>query len=97
MSVTEKESKKRIQVQVDQTLANNTEQILNELGLTPTTAITMLYKRIVANGALPFNVALTNREKETLKLINTTDKLPVTNIATQEDLEKWFKDDSQDY
>ena len=97
MSIKEKQPKKRIQVQVDHDLANDTGQILNELGLTPTTAITMLYKRIVANGGLPFNVALTDREKATLKLLNNTKKLPVTNINTQKDLEKWFADDSKDY
>lgn len=97
MTVKEKQPKKRIQVQVDQDLADNTEQILNELGLTPTTAITMLYKRIVANGGLPFNVSLTEREKATLKLLNNTKKLPVTKINTQEELEKWFADDSKDY
>lgn len=97
MTVKEKQPKKRIQVQVDQDLADNTEQILNELGLTPTTAITMLYKRIVANGGLPFNVSLTEREKATLRLLNNTKKLPVTKINTQEELEKWFADDSKDY
>lgn len=97
MTVKEKQPKKRIQVQVDQNLADTTEQILNELGLTPTTAITMLYKRIVANGGLPFNVSLTEREKATLKLLNNTKKLPVTKINTQEELEKWFADDSKDY
>lgn len=89
--------KKRIQVQVDKKLADNTEQILQELGLTPTTAITMLYKRIVANGSLPFDVALTEREKASLDLLNTTKNLPVTKLDTQEKLEKWFADESEDY
>lgn len=89
--------KKRIQVQVDKKLADNTEQILQELGLTPTTAITMLYKRIVANGSLPFDVALTEREKASLDLLSATKNLPVTKLDTQEKLEKWFADKSEDY
>lgn len=89
--------KKRIQVQVDKKLADNTEQILQELGLTPTTAITMLYKRIVANGSLPFDVALTEREKASLDLLSATKNLPVTKLDTQEKLEKWFADESEDY
>jgi len=91
------QSKKRIQVQVDKDLANDTERVLNELGLTPTTAIVMLYKRIVASGGLPFDVALTDRERATLNLLNATEKLPVNKIDTQEDLEKWFADESNDY
>ncbi len=43
------QEKKRIQVQVDKELADDTEQVLERLGLTQTTAITMLYKRIVAS------------------------------------------------
>ncbi|EKQ22454.1 major facilitator superfamily (MFS) benzoate transporter [Lacticaseibacillus paracasei] len=47
--------KKRVQVKIDKDLADDTEAVLSELGLNPTTAINMFYKRIVANGALPFN------------------------------------------
>ncbi|MCG0724625.1 DNA-damage-inducible protein [Lactiplantibacillus plantarum] len=46
--------KKRVQVKIDKDLADDTEAVLSELGLNPTTAINMFYKRIVANGALPF-------------------------------------------
>ena len=49
--------KKRVQVKIDKDLADDTEAILSELGLNPTTAINMFYKRIVANGALPFNAS----------------------------------------
>lgn len=47
--------KKRVQVQIDKDLANDTEAVLSELGLNPTTAINMFYKRIVTDGALPLN------------------------------------------
>ncbi|MCT3392672.1 type II toxin-antitoxin system RelB/DinJ family antitoxin, partial [Lentilactobacillus hilgardii] len=50
--------KKRVQVKIDKDLADDTEAVLRELGLNPTTAINMFYKRIVANGALPFNASL---------------------------------------
>ncbi|MCT0164923.1 type II toxin-antitoxin system RelB/DinJ family antitoxin, partial [Lactobacillus helveticus] len=43
---------------IDKDLADDTEAVLSELGLNPTTAINMFYKRIVANGALPFNASL---------------------------------------
>ena len=56
--------KKRVQVQIDKELADNTEAVLSQLGLNPTTAINMFYKRIVANGALPFNVSLSEEERE---------------------------------
>ena len=70
--------KKRIQVQVDNELADDTEQVLERLGLTPTTVITMLYKRIVATGALPFKPALTEGEKATLHFLKSTGDTQVT-------------------
>ena len=59
-------AKKRIQVQVDKSLADEGDAILSELGLTPTTAITMFYKRLVAQGGLPFSTNLTEHEKNML-------------------------------
>ena len=40
--------KSRIQVGIDKNLKENAEMILEELGLNPTTAITILYKQVVA-------------------------------------------------
>ncbi len=48
-------AKKRIQVQVDKSLADEGDAVLNELGLTPTTAITMFYNwlSVLLNNDLP--------------------------------------------
>ncbi|WP_416793179.1 type II toxin-antitoxin system RelB/DinJ family antitoxin [Lactobacillus delbrueckii] len=61
-------AKKRIQVQVDKSLADEGDAVLNELGLMPTTAITMFYKRLVAEGRLPFATHLTEHEKNMLNI-----------------------------
>ncbi|TLQ28169.1 type II toxin-antitoxin system RelB/DinJ family antitoxin [Lactobacillus delbrueckii] len=61
-------AKKRIQVQVDKSLADEGDAVLNELGLTPTTAITMFYKRLVSEGGLPFATHLTEYEKNMLNI-----------------------------
>lgn len=42
--------KGRIQVGIDKELKENAEQILEELGLNATTAITILYKQVVSRG-----------------------------------------------
>jgi len=57
--------KKRVQVKIDKDLADDTEAVLSELGLNPTTAINMFYKRIVANGALPFNTLFKGDRRDT--------------------------------
>lgn len=64
--------KKRVQVKIDKDLADDTEAVLSQLGLNPTTAINMFYKRIVANGALPFNVSLSEEERANLRFLKAT-------------------------
>ncbi|MDF7638018.1 type II toxin-antitoxin system RelB/DinJ family antitoxin [Lactobacillus sp. ESL0791] len=88
--------KKRIQVQVDKDLANDTEKILNELGMTPTTAITLLYKQIAADGAFPFRPALSASEKATLQFLKETEDTPVTTFTTDEEVQDWLDDPDED-
>ncbi|WLV77513.1 type II toxin-antitoxin system RelB/DinJ family antitoxin [Lacticaseibacillus parahuelsenbergensis] len=85
--------KRRIQVQVDKELADNTEQVLQRLGLTQTTAITMLYKRIVATGAIPFELALTESEKATLHFLENTEDTPATAFKDAKAVEEWLNED----
>lgn len=94
MSVTDK---KRIQVQIDKNLAEDADLIFNELGLNQTAVLNAFYKRVVADGGLPFELKLTEKQKASLNLSKATEELPVKKLTTKEDLEAWFKDDEQDY
>lgn len=49
-----------IRARVEPELKQHAEEILSDLGLTPTAAISMLYRQIVLQRALPFEVALPN-------------------------------------
>lgn len=86
-------AKKRIQVQVNSELARRGNAILNKLGLSPTTAITMFYKRLVAEDALPFSTELTKREKAELDIKDITSKWPVTDLDNPDNLVKWEQKD----
>jgi len=88
--------KARIQIQVDQNLKKNAEEILSSLGMTPTTAVTMLFKRIVATDSYPVDLTLTEREKASNDLLNTIDKLPVHKITSKEEALDWLSSDSDD-
>jgi len=88
--------KKRIQVQVDKDLVDDTDQVLNELGLTPTAAITMFYKRIVANGGLPFKPTLTDAEKATLDFLKQTKDTPVHVFKNAKEVQDWLDDPNED-
>lgn len=85
--------KARIQIQVDQNLKDSVEDVLSNLGMTPTTAVTMLFKRIVATDSYPVDLTLTDREKATNELMNTVEKLPVNRINSQEDALRWLEED----
>ena len=85
--------KKRIQVQVNKTLADEGEAVLDRLGLIPTTAITMFYKRLVAEVGLPFSTKLTQREKDELEIEKITSRLPVEHMDTPDKIKEWLERD----
>ena len=47
---------------IEPELKERAEKILNELGLPPSSAITMFYKQVVMQQGLPFDVKLTYRK-----------------------------------
>ena len=89
-------AKKRVQVQIDKDLVDNTEAVLNELGLNQTTAINMFYKRIVADGALPFKPALNEEEKANLRFLKATEDTPVTEFKNAKEVADWLNDPDED-
>ncbi len=53
-----------ISARLDPTLKRNVEQILRDLGLTPTQAITMFYKQVELQHGLPFSVRIPNEDTQ---------------------------------
>ncbi|WP_122644924.1 type II toxin-antitoxin system RelB/DinJ family antitoxin [Enterococcus mediterraneensis] len=88
-----KERKKKIQVNIDRSLANDVDAILESLGLNQTTLITALYKRVAAQGEVPFSLALTKEEKINLELMDAIDLIPTQHISTAEELSNWLDED----
>ena len=88
--------KKRVQVQIDKELADNTEAVLSQLGLNPTTAINMFYKRIVADAALPFKPALSEEERANLRFLKATKETPVTEFKDAKEVADWLNDPDED-
>ncbi|WP_125583514.1 type II toxin-antitoxin system RelB/DinJ family antitoxin [Levilactobacillus cerevisiae] len=96
MDVQEK-SKKKIQINIDKDLAEQAETVFNDIGLNQTSALTAFYKKVVAEGGLPFDLHQTPEQKANLGLRESIKKLPVEQLKTQSQVEAWFKDDTQDY
>ncbi|WP_142427377.1 type II toxin-antitoxin system RelB/DinJ family antitoxin [Enterococcus durans] len=90
MKVKNSTEKSRIQVGIDKELKENAEMILEELGLNATTAITILYKQVVARGEFPVDIKLSEEEKQGIRLQQLTKNMPVDVLDTDEKLDVWF-------
>ncbi|MCP5495274.1 MAG: type II toxin-antitoxin system RelB/DinJ family antitoxin [Leptospiraceae bacterium] len=56
-----------LNARIEPRLKNDVEKIFQELGISPTQAITMFYKQVILNNGLPFEVKIPNAK--TMKTI----------------------------
>lgn len=84
---------KRVQVNVERNLANEAEDVMNEIGLNPTVVINALYKEIVATGRVPLSFSLTPEQKTALKIRQLSNNKPEKEITSEEDMRKFFDED----
>lgn len=61
-------NKKRIQVQVDKTLYDDSNRVLNDIGISQSVLINALLKKVVAEGRVPFDLAQTKSERLNFEL-----------------------------
>lgn len=59
-----------LNIRVDKTLKNNAETVLDEFGLSMTTAITMFLKQVVREQGIPFDLHLEKPNAETIAAMN---------------------------
>ncbi|EOI53515.1 type II toxin-antitoxin system RelB/DinJ family antitoxin [Enterococcus gilvus] len=85
--------KKKVQVNIDKELAQEVEIVLEDLGMNPTVLITALYKRVAAQGEVPFSLALTEREKAKNRLAKAVDKVPTKQLRSMGEIANWLDDD----
>lgn len=96
MEVKDKSTKKKkVQVNIDKELAQDVESVLESLGLNPTVLITALYKRVAAQGEIPFSLALTEREKAINRLAKAADKVPTKHLDSMDDVAKWLDEEDE--
>ncbi|KRL16644.1 addiction module antitoxin, RelB DinJ family [Lentilactobacillus rapi DSM 19907 = JCM 15042] len=55
--------KKRIQVQVDRNLYDDSNEVLADIGISQTTLIKALLKKVVAEGKVPFELSQSNEDR----------------------------------
>ena len=59
-----------LNIRVDKTLKNNAESVLDEFGISMTTAITMFLKQVVREQGIPFDLHLEKPNAETIAAMN---------------------------
>ena len=83
-----------INIRIDDNLKKQSEEILNEIGLSMTTALTIFLKSVVRNNGIPFTLEIPN--KETLKAFEEVDdissgKKKAKRYSSSEELRKDLK------
>ncbi|WDF82498.1 RelB/DinJ family addiction module antitoxin [Lacticaseibacillus pabuli] len=89
---------KKLQVIVDAKTDKQVRIILNQLGLNPSVVIGALWKRIAAEGGIPFSLMLTNRELANDELSEAVFDSTVPIMATKETTRDYLLNgDDDDY
>lgn len=89
-----KKEKERIQIAVEKDLKMEAEDILHDLGMNPTTAITIFYKQVIEKGGLPFEVKLSEQTKQARRIAKLAKKSTnVTRIDDNKAFEAWLDED----
>lgn len=92
-----------VYTRIDSTLKENAEHILGQLGISPSSAIQMLYSQIVLQNGMPFELRLPNRKppislgrlsKEELdaELQKGIDSLKNERSYTKEEVDAFFRE-----
>ncbi|MCV3740756.1 type II toxin-antitoxin system RelB/DinJ family antitoxin [Lentilactobacillus hilgardii] len=90
------DGKKRVQVKLDSRLNSEVSAVLVELGISPTTMITALYKRVAAEGKIPFEFKLTDDEKARLDLAKAVYDLNVPTLTDPAEIQKYLAEDDEE-
>lgn len=83
----------KVQVNIDSDLKRSAENIIKEVGLTPTAVINGMYKQIVATEKIPLDFSLTSEQMANFQLQNAVKKLPVKKLRTKKEIEDFFNDE----
>ena len=85
--------KKRIQYTVDQAILESAEYIMEKVGLTPATVLSMVYAEIARTGKIPVTIQVSEDDFNTAKLIEISHNLPSLKVSTDAEFADFLSDD----
>ncbi|MFT8399985.1 MAG: type II toxin-antitoxin system RelB/DinJ family antitoxin [Lentilactobacillus diolivorans] len=86
-----------IQIRINQTVANQAEDIFNKVGLTPAAAINAFYRKVISTGGIPFDLTPNQDDKDAYEIQQLSKNTPVERLDTNKKIEDWFNDPRHDY
>lgn len=84
---------KKIQVNVNRKIAEEAENVMNEIGVTPAAVINTLYREIIATGKIPLSFSLTPEQMATMRIKEAAMHLPSKKVDSDEELMEFFDED----
>lgn len=83
-----------VNVRIDEDLKNEAEQVFSELGLNPTTAITLFYKQVVRTSSIPFELKAEIPNQKTIRAIKEVNYMDINsgNYKTFHDVDDLMED-----
>lgn len=83
----------KLQITMDDALKKEAERIIEELGMTPKTAVTAFYEQIVEQKRIPFDLALSERQMKTRIIQRLAQDSLVRELNTDEKIEAWLNEE----
>ncbi|QNQ80455.1 type II toxin-antitoxin system RelB/DinJ family antitoxin [Lactobacillus sp. PV034] len=84
---------KKVQVNVNKEIAEDAENVMSQIGLTPSAVINSLYREIVATGKIPLSFSLTPEQLATMRIKEAAMNLPTQKVETDKELTEFFDED----
>ncbi|WP_262315993.1 type II toxin-antitoxin system RelB/DinJ family antitoxin [Lacticaseibacillus parakribbianus] len=88
--------KNRIQADVDRDIDLKVRYILKTLGISTTEVIDALWAKIAAEGRVPFDLALTDRQKAEIALISAVHDQATPFLTTKKEVADYLLGDDED-
>ncbi|MFT8759511.1 MAG: type II toxin-antitoxin system RelB/DinJ family antitoxin [Oenococcus oeni] len=90
-------NKKRIQVQVDKDLYDDSNRVLDDIGISQSVLINALLKKVVAEGRVPFDLTQTKSERLNFELEQQVRQSNIPAIKDPQAVDRYLLENGDDH
>ncbi|EEI71754.1 MAG: type II toxin-antitoxin system RelB/DinJ family antitoxin [Lentilactobacillus hilgardii] len=88
--------KKRIQVLIDSDLYDDANEVLSDIGISQSTLINVLLKKVVAEGRVPFDLSQSKRDRLSFELHKAVQDSDIPIIKDQKEVARYLLENGDD-